>query len=542
MTATSAAFYYLSGAVALAILATLSSPVLVQIPLGWGGLSLFAVSLAYLANAGQIFRKRKDGRIPAYIRWIFIPFLLGVQIYNAWVRKRDTVPPVQQIEEDLYLGCRLFPTDVEYLKQEKVGAILDVTCEFDGLDWSLIGEDIAYLNIPVLDHAAPRSSQMNQALHWIHHQHKRGRKVLIHCALGRGRSVLVLAAYLLAKRGKGSATEVLEGINAIRETARLNRYQFKRLESLHKEGRLVLDKSAWIIANPIAGGGKWKNCEAEIRERLEQHFDLTFKLTSRQTNGTELGREAVDYGADLVIACGGDGTITEVAQALIDKPAVLGIIPLGTANALSHALMGPRSKLMPLSTACDTLIEGDIRIIDTANCNDKLMLLLAAIGFEHKMVHAANRKEKDMLGQGAYLLGLWEAINQNEDYFLKVQFDDEEEQIIHTQSLAIANAAPITTLLAQGRGQPDLADGKLDITWLDATEVPEQHLFSMAELVFSGLTDTALQSKVKHRRANRVRVSGDKLDKYVLDGEIFTDFPLDIQIRPASLKVLAPEP
>ncbi len=58
----------------------------------WTALSLFLVSLAYLANAGRIFRKRQNGTIPWYIRWAFIPFLLGAQLYNAWQRRTDKVP------------------------------------------------------------------------------------------------------------------------------------------------------------------------------------------------------------------------------------------------------------------------------------------------------------------------------------------------------------------------------------------------------------------------------------------------------------------
>ena len=165
----------------------------------WTALSLSLVSGAYIFNIGKIFRKRENGVIPFYIRWAFIPFLLGAQVYNAWSRKHDKVPPIQQINDNLFLACRLFPSDIDTLKSNNITAILDVTCEFDGLEWSSTQERINYLNVPVLDHSVPTRSQLNQAINWIHHQIQKNNKVVVHCALGRGRSVFVMAAYLLSQ-------------------------------------------------------------------------------------------------------------------------------------------------------------------------------------------------------------------------------------------------------------------------------------------------------------------------------------------------------
>ncbi|MFX3748115.1 dual specificity protein phosphatase family protein, partial [Streptococcus suis] len=85
-------------------------------------------------------------------------------------------------------------SDIDNLKDNGITAVLDVTCEFDGLEWSSTQENINYLNIPVLDHRAPTSSQLNQAINWIAHHVKNNRRVVVHCALGRGRSVFVMAA------------------------------------------------------------------------------------------------------------------------------------------------------------------------------------------------------------------------------------------------------------------------------------------------------------------------------------------------------------
>lgn len=532
------AIYYLSGSLAVFILLLLSPWSILNVLLAWTGLSLFAVGLAYLFNYPSLFRKRPDGVIPYAIRWLFIPFLLGAGLYNRWARKRDRVPPIQQVTEQLFLGARLSSSDVEFISTQGISAILDVTAEFNGLNWAVEAQDIHYLNVPVLDHSAPDAAQLNLAVNWLHKQHRQGHKVLVHCALGRGRSVLVSAAYLLATQPQSSAEEVLEGIRAIRQTARLNRWQFKQLAFLHQEGRLGLSVETWLIANPAAGGGKWQHCREQIEQLLAPRFNLTIKQTTAQQNGHELARQAVNAGAELVIACGGDGTITEVASALVSTQIQLGIIPLGTANALSYALCGIKSKVLPIDTACQAILDGEVRAIDTARCNGKLMLLLAALGFEQQMIEAADRQEKNALGQMAYLLGLWRAIERNHCLELHVQFDDEPVQRLQTHSLVIANAAPLTTLLAQGDGEPDLADGQLDVTWLSASENSTQHLFSLTELAMAGVSPTS--ENVHHRQARRVRVQAVDTKHYVIDGEVFDDLPVDIQIYPASLHVRAP--
>ena len=112
----------------------------------------------------------------------------------------------------------------------------------------------------------------------------------------------------------------------------------------------------------------------------------------------------------------------------------MGIIPFGTANALSQVLHGYISKVIPISTACDIIIEGNTLSIDTATCNDHVMLLVAAVGFEEKMISAADREEKNVGGQFAYLKGLWNAISNNENMTFKVAKDNQPAETLETPS------------------------------------------------------------------------------------------------------------
>jgi len=104
----------------------------------------------------------------------------------------------------------------------------------------------------------------------------------------------------------------------------------------------------------------------------------------------------------------------------------------------------------------------------------------------------------------------------------------------------IANAAPLTTLLAQGRGAPDLTDGKLDITWLTADNADNNAVLGLAELVLAGLTNISLNAISQHYSARRIKIrrqDGEAV-QYVIDGELYSDSVLEITVVPASLQVM----
>ena len=507
----------------------------------WTALSLLLVSAAYLFNAGKIFRKRESGVIPFYIRWAFIPFLFGVQIYNAYARKHDKVPPIQQINNNLFLACRLFPSDIDTLKSNGITAILDVTCEFDGLEWSSTQENIKYLNIPVLDHSVPTHSQLNQAINWIHHHIKENRRVVVHCALGRGRSVFVMAAYLLSQNKNADVHQILAQIKETRETANLNKHQLRHLAKRHKNGELVIKNKAILIANPVSGTKLWQEKEHLIVARLSSYYDLKILTTNKETNGITLAKHAIKEQPDIIIACGGDGTVAEVASVLVNTQCKLGIIPLGTANALAHVLMGISSKFIPVEQACDLIIDGQTSLMDTAYCNDELVLLLAGIGFEQSMIEKADREAKNKSGQLAYLNGFFQAFGEQKSQSLTVKLDDNEPQEICTNSFIVANAAPFTTLLAQGGGQPNHNDGLLDVNWLTPNKDDFTTVLSIAELMFSSITQTHLAINSHHTNAKRVEITAEDEIRYVLDGEAKTAKRLVITIVPASLNVICKE-
>ncbi len=535
------AHYYLNGCLLAVILAFLSPWWWLSAVFIWAAIALGLVAVAYYQNNPRIFGKRQAGRIPMMTRVLFWPFMFGVHVYNWLVQSRSQAPVIQEIEPGLYLASRLTPMNIDTLKHYDVAAILDATAEFDSFNLALLGEDIEYLNVPILDHAFPDFDALIQAIRWIDHQRQHSRNVVVHCALGRGRSVLVMAAYLLAKSPHQSVEQVLLKIQTIRRRARLNPAQQQTLSDYRQRAEFGFAKpEAWLIANPVSGGGKWPEHRAQIIEWLAPYYQLTIKQTSPDLGAAALAKQALADQPKLVIAGGGDGTINQVASQLVDSDIHLGILPLGTANSLAHALWGVKSKLDPIRVACDVLTQGQALHIDTALCNDHLALMVVAVGFEQQMIEFASREEKNDQGQGAYLQGFFNALTSNQELTLNVKFDQQAEQPLQTASLVIANAAPFSTILAQGQGEPDVQDGQLDVTWLAKSDKLSDQVWSLAELVANRLAQTNLADSVEHRHVHSIQISSAKPLKYAIDGELYEAPSIAMHVRPRSLWVLTP--
>ncbi|MBD1582547.1 diacylglycerol kinase family protein [Pseudoalteromonas sp. S16_S37] len=509
-------------------------------PALWLTASIACVTFAYATNYPSLFRKSATGAIPHWVKVLFLPYLLATQLYNAFMRHNDSVPAIQEITPNLYLACRLFPTDVEALEAQGIKAILDVTAEFDGLNWSAEQEHLFYLNLPVLDHYSPSEAQLLHAINWVKAQHQLGNKVVIHCALGRGRSFFMLCAYLLATEPTLSERQVIEKVQSIRSTARLNKKQLKRLLTLSKYIRDHQPPAISLIINPVSGGGKWQQYANQILGLLSQKYSLNCHFTEKDTDVTELVKTIAPNEAHTFVACGGDGTVAQVAAAIKNTQHTLAILPMGTANALAHVMFGITSKVNPFNHACNALLDYHTVQMDTLLCNDKTALLVVALGIEEKMITHANRDQKNQHGQLAYIQGFMDALLDSKPLNVQMQIDNEETRQITSSSLAIANAAPITTLLAQGGGTPDWQDGLFDITQLEYQSDTSDKLLSLTELLNSSLSNQSNNINVKHHKGKTLEINATEPFHYCIDGEIEQAQKLNIEVLPKSLSIIAP--
>lgn len=291
---------------------------------------------------------------------------------------------------------------------------------------------------------------------------------------------------------------------------------------------------AYLIYNPIAGQG---DTEQEL-EAILGYLDplkVHVRRTTPEVDADQLAREAVSANASVVIASGGDGTVSLTASALIGTDIPLGIIPRGTANALAVALGIPHE----IEAACQTIMADHRRKIDTATCNEQPMILLAGIGFEAETVEQADRPTKDRLGTFAYVLSGIQQLGEMSQF--QTILETPEQRIeVSAAAVTVANIAPPTSVLAQGPAQIICDDGLLDITIVSPENVAGA-IAASYQLFHTALRNEAVERPdVGYFRAESVMITTDPPQKVVVDGELVGTTPIFVQSIPQGLTLLVP--
>lgn len=177
-------------------------------------------------------------------------------------------------------------------------------------------------------------------------------------------------------------------------------------------------RKAALFYNPHSGRRRKQrvqDVEAAASVLRAAGVELEISPTRAAADAGAQARMAIRDGFDTVIACGGDGTVHDVLQGMVNRDAVLGIIPLGTANALAHDLrlpLSPEGAARALLTAIPKRIAvGRIDYRDFANLPAfRYFTVTAGVGVDAHLFYKLNRLIKDRMGMTAYYskaLHLW---------------------------------------------------------------------------------------------------------------------------------------
>jgi len=147
-------------------------------------------------------------------------------------------------------------------------------------------------------------------------------------------------------------------------------------------------RSVAIIINPIAGGGSRGAADANARlaQAIADGFSVSAEVfvTDRTGHARELAKAAAGRGAELVMAWGGDGTINEVASALVGSDVALGIVPAGSGNGLARELGIDARPRIAIADA----LRATPRPIDVGDVEGRYFVNTAGVGFD---AHVASR-------------------------------------------------------------------------------------------------------------------------------------------------------
>jgi diacylglycerol kinase (ATP) len=155
----------------------------------------------------------------------------------------------------------------------------------------------------------------------------------------------------------------------------------------------------FLTANAGAGLTGSPLLDAVAHALLRAGAELTLTQPGSIKAAQRQVREAVNSGRyDAILAAGGDGTIRQVASALIGTPTPLGIVPVGTGNVLAHEIgLAPEAHAI-----ADMLLHGPVITAACARANDEPFLLMAGAGFDGRVIAALDHRLKSHVGKAAY--------------------------------------------------------------------------------------------------------------------------------------------
>jgi len=277
---------------------------------------------------------------------------------------------------------------------------------------------------------------------------------------------------------------------------------------------------------------------AEVHESVARAFAAAGQpkprmvMTTPDDSGTELARAAVDSGADLVVACGGDGTVNAVAQALCGTDVVLGVLPLGTGNLLAGQLGIPGA----LEDAIAALLHGSDRRFDLGVVDGRVFVGMAGLGLDAAMIADASERLKARVGWPAYVPSILRHLRDRGEH-VTLRVDGRRVRHRHVKALIIGNHGRLHGGIDL---MPDAApdDGVLDVVVLE----PYGRLSGWPEVLLRLLIKRD-GPRISRYRARQVEARVRRAVPLELDGDPYrTANVLSVQVKPGALLVRTPEP
>lgn len=176
-----------------------------------------------------------------------------------------------------------------------------------------------------------------------------------------------------------------------------------------------------VVINPVnvPNPRELRDRVSELCRDLGRPEPLWFE-TTEDSPGTEQARQAREQEADLVLVCGGDGTVRACAAALVESGIALGLVPVGSGNLLARNLGMPLDIEAALRVAFGT---GRL-VIDIAESEPgSHFLIMAGLGFDAAMIQQTNQQTKERVGWPAYVGGIIRAMRSSPSAEFKIAID-----------------------------------------------------------------------------------------------------------------------
>lgn len=289
-------------------------------------------------------------------------------------------------------------------------------------------------------------------------------------------------------------------------------------------------KKILFIVNPISGVGKQRIVETLVPNCLDQKiFDFEIVYTEYAGHASFIAKNASEDGVDIVVVVGGDGSVNEVAKALVHSGTVMGIVPCGSGNGLARCLKIP----MRIENAIKVLNKQKIKTIDTAIVNNEPFFNIAGVGYDALIAGLFAREGKR--GLLSYMKVIAESYLRYRQETYEITVNGAQ---FHRKALFIcvanSNQYGYNTFIAP---HAKVDDGLLDVCIMRKIPILEAPL--LAPLLFSRNIDKSRYIEII--KASEVKIVLHKKHLIHIDGDpMRVAKELDIKIIPKSLHVLIP--
>lgn len=291
-----------------------------------------------------------------------------------------------------------------------------------------------------------------------------------------------------------------------------------------------------FIVNPVAGRSRQRltvDDRARLIERTTRARRVSARLdvTSRAGEATRLAREAVARGTPLVVAWGGDGTVNEVATALVGSTASFGVIPGGSGNGFARSLELPSDPELAMLTA----LEGDTRVLDVGEIDGRLFMNVAGIGLDAAVARVFNRTHAGQRGLLGYVKAAIPVLLRYEPLAYSIDWD-QPPFTGRAFMVVVANGRQYGNgFMVAPDAEP--GDGHLDVVVVR----PTSPLRDLGRALRVGLRRSLLDDHVTTGRCGHLTVVSERPMSYHVDGEAFDGgTTLVVRTHAGALRVRCP--
>jgi diacylglycerol kinase (ATP) len=238
---------------------------------------------------------------------------------------------------------------------------------------------------------------------------------------------------------------------------------------------------------------------------------------------------AIARGPDLLIAGGGDGTISETARRLAHRDIALGVLPLGTTNNFARTLRIP----LDLPAAVRILSTGKVADVDLGTADGVPFANLASVGLSAEVAAHVPHQLKRLTGRAAYPLTALVRLPRHQPFTARITTGDGHERVVRTHQVNIANGAfhagtPITADAS--------ADDRLLLAYTLGDHARRRLLAATLRHLATGRRRTLTEAPFLV--TDQLRLDTDPALPIDIDGELQITTPVEIRVDPNALRVM----